>query len=155
MVKERILNRTGYTVSMYGSGNEQNSYGGYYGTPENPMGTNVAFARASMICGFISLGLAVSAFFSAFAVPVAAVGIILAMLSSRRGKNLPRKAMTGVIASAAGLFIGLVILVASMVTVLTSDSLGNMMKTYEDMYEQTFGEDFDWSTYGIDTGKYI
>ena len=122
---------------------------GYYGTPENPAGTNNRLASASMIIGLISLALLFTFVFSTFSIPLGALGLVLAFMSTRAGKNVPSKAKTGILASAIGLGVGIILTVVSFVTVIKSGMLGSMLNQYSSLYEQMYGEEIDWSDYGI------
>ena len=132
---------------MYQDNYGQNSNNGFYGSPDNPMGTNSSLAKGSAICGFISLGLGISAIFSMFAVPVGAVGCILGMLSSRRGKNAPKSARTGVITSTVGLSIGVFITASVLITTFSRIPLSTIIQQYNDMYEQMENGTYDFSNY--------
>ena len=132
---------------MYQDNYGQNSNNGFYGSPDNPMGTNSSLAKGSAICGFISLGLGISAIFSMFAVPVGAVGCILGMLSSRRGKNAPKSARTGVITSTVGLLIGVFITASVLITTFSRIPLSTIIQQYNDMYEQMENGTYDFSNY--------
>ncbi len=138
---------------MYQDNYGQNSNNGFYGSPDNPMGTNSSMARGSFICGFISLGLGITAIFSVFAIPVGAVGCIMGMLSSRMGKKTPKKAMTGIIASAVGCVIGLVITASLLITTLSQYPLSSIIQQYNDMYEQIENGNYSLGSYS-DFGSY-
>ncbi len=129
--------------NFYSNGQNSN----FYGTPENPMGTNAALSRCSVVFGFISLGLALSAVLSVFAIPVGAIALILAMLSTRRGKNIPRKAVSGIIASVAGIFLGLIIVVSSFVTLLKTGTLQQVINDSQTIIEQMYGDDAQVNAY--------
>ena len=128
----------------------QNTNGNYYGSPDNPMGTNPSLAKGSFICGFISLGLAITAIFSIFSIPVSAIGMMLGFMSSRRGKNFPRKATTGIIASSVGLVIALAITVSVMATVFSQIPLKTFIDQYSNMYEQIENGNYDYSNFAFD-----
>ncbi len=132
---------------MYQDNYGQNSNNGFYGSPDNPMGTNSSLAKGSAICGFISLGLGISAIFSMFAVPVGAVGCILGMLSSRRGKNAPKSARTGVITSTVGLLIGVFMTASVLITTFSRIPLSTLIQQYNEMYEQMENGTYDFSNY--------
>ena len=132
----------------------QNSNGNYYGTPDNPMGTNPSLATGSFICGFISLGLAVTAVFSIFSIPASAIGIMLGFMSARRGKNFPKKATTGIIASSVGLVIGLAITISVMATVFSQIPLKVFLNNYNTMYEQIENGNYNYSNFGFDSDSF-
>ncbi len=140
---------------MDSRGYGQNTYGNYYGTPENPMGTNASFAKGSFICGIISIGMAMSVIFSFFSVPVGAVGLMLGMLSSRKNKNIPRKTMTGIVSSGIGLFIGLVVIIASFAVILKDSSITDLINQYNTIYEQIENGNINpYGSYGDTFGSY-
>ena len=126
-----------------------NSNGANYGTPDNPAGTNSKLASASMIIGLISLALLFTFVFASFSIPLGALGLVLAFLSTRAGKGVPTKAKTGILASSIGLGVGIILTVVSFVTVIKSGMLGSLLNTYSTMYEQMYGEEIDWNCYGF------
>ena len=130
--------------SYYNNTNE-----GYYVTPDNPSGTNYKLASASMIIGLISLALLFTFVFSSFSIPLGALGLVLAFMSTRAGKGIPTKAKTGILASSIGLGMGIILTVVSFVTVVKSGMLGSLLNTYSTMYQQMYGEEIDWNRYGF------
>ena len=126
-----------------------NSNGANYGTPDNPAGTNSKLASASMIIGLISLALLFTFIFSSFSIPLGALGLVFAFMSTRAGKGVPTKAKTGILASSIGLGVGIILTVVSFVTVVKSGMLGSLLNTYSAMYEQMYGEEIDWNNYGF------
>ncbi|MCR4618519.1 MAG: hypothetical protein K5669_10110 [Lachnospiraceae bacterium] len=111
------------------------------------MGTNSALARSALVMGFISLGLGVSAIFSTFAIPLGAISLILALLSARKGKQLPKKAMTAVIASVAGIALGIIITLSAFVSLFKSGKLMEVINESQSIVEQVYGEDYQVNAY--------
>ena len=134
---------------MYYNSENNSINEGEFGTPDKPYGTNSRLAATSMILGLISVGALFTFVFSSFSIPLGAIGLLLAFMSTRLGKGIPSKAKTGILASSIGLGMGLLLTVISFITVIKSGMLGNLLNTYSSMYQQMYGEEIDWSDYGI------
>ncbi len=90
---------------------------------------------ASMTAGIISLILIISG----FAVPVAALGIIFAVMSSD-GKSIEGRGQTGLIISIIGLVFGLIITISSLYIVL-SGTYDKIIKQLESTYSNDSSND--------------
>lgn len=123
-------------------GNNSSSYG-----PVDAEGTNSGFAKASMIFGIISVATIMTGIIP---VMTGAAGTLFAILSRRRGKALPRRARVGLPVSVAGMVIGLIITISSVVSVYGSIKSGEFWNDFGTMYEQMYGEEFNWKDFGID-----
>lgn len=114
-----------------------------------------AFATASLIAGILSI---VSILTAILPFPLGALGILFAILSYRKGQELPSASKTGLITSIIGLSLGVVIMIAvinTLPTVLRDPMyrayLNNMCKS---TYGVTFDEMVEKDT-GIDLNKYF
>ena len=123
----------------------------YYQNQNQDMNQNVpqedprfrAFSIASMVCGIVSLVLCCTGM---LAIPAAALGILFALLTRRRGQRMSNMCVAGLWLSCVGLVLGIFITISSMITVLTDPSYLNML---DQMYQQMYGvslEEF-WQSY--------
>lgn len=108
---------------------------------------NSRFASASMICGFISLGMIMTGILS---IAVGGLGILFASLSTRNGVAMHRKAKVGLTASIFGFIVGIIVTAISAISVYASIKDGTFLKQFNQMYESVYGESIDLKEYGID-----
>lgn len=121
----------------YNFNQDQNNY---YGTPDEPMGTNTAFAKTAFILGFVALGLAFSIMFSSFGIMAGTAGLFFAIMSGRRGKGIPKKGRTAIICSIVAIVISLLIMTLVISVLVMDGSLVDMWTEYMNLYEQMSGE---------------
>lgn len=143
-----------------GYNNSYNNDYYYYNNPNNvnrpdTVGTNPRLATASMVFGIASLATMWTGIGSLFC---GAMGVIFANLSKRRGKATLGKAKAGLVMSVIGLVIGVFLLIYSMFIVSMAFATNGPLKEFKDeysrMYEQVYGEEFDWSSLGLNMDDY-
>lgn len=116
----------------------------YYQSPVNLDGTNRKFGGAALGCGISSL---VTLLFGVPSVILGALGILFANLSRRRGKGYAPKAVGGLVMSIAGLVLGLVLTVNSVIYVYTLMNSDAFQKTMLDTYTTMYGEEYGTELY--------
>lgn len=115
---------------------------------EEYQGNNPRLAKASLICGFISIGLAIT---GVLAIPVGAVGCLFSNMSSRKNTPKLRTSSIGLGVSLAGMFAGIFITIFSVITIWPSIKSGELLREYESIYKAIYGEEFSLEDYGINT----
>ena len=129
--------------NQYDSQNQYNGYGQYNNTRNSTNG----FAVASMVCGIISIVLCCTIVLS---LPFAALSILFAVLSHRKGRNLPGMSIAGISTGIMSLVFTLFMVVYVFVQLpfMLNDPYfrHQLDETYEDMYGMDF-EEF-WEYYG-------
>ncbi len=113
-------------------------------TPRNPSNN---FAIASLICGIASLLLCCTVIFS---IPLAALSILFALLSSRKGAGMPGMSIAGISTGIVSLILTIttvVFLFAQLPRMLQDPDFRRQLDT---TYEEMYGMDFDefWEYYG-------
>lgn len=113
------------------------------------------FANVSMIIGILSIA---TFFTGIIPYPLAALGILFALLSRHKGKRLDSYAKTGIITSIIGMCVATVVLINVILSIPTY--LGN--KEYREylnrVCEQANGQSFDdmmKESFGIDLDEYF
>lgn len=136
----------------YQSSNNPNQYdsqnqSGGSGQYNNTRNSTNSFAVASMVCGIISLVLCCTIVLS---LPFAALSILFAVLSYRKGRNLPGMSIAGISTGIMSLVFTVFMMVYVLVqlpAMLDDPYFRNQLdQTYEEMYGMDF-EEF-WEYYG-------
>lgn len=108
------------------------------------------FTIASLVLGISSLLTVCTAILP---LPLGALGIIFAVLSYRKGKQMDTMTVTGIATSCVGLFFSLVVFgiaFAMMPAMLRDPEYRDMLNRYsESMYGQSYDDLFE-NAYGID-----
>lgn len=120
---------------------EDSSQNPYYNQPiRSPFRQNT-FATAALVCGILSLLSLCTGFIS---MVLGALGVLFAVLASRKGKLLPQSATAGIILSGLGLVFSLMIITATFIqlpAMLRNDATRQQMDAfYERMTGVTFTE---------------
>lgn len=96
-----------------------------------------AFSIASMICGLIAI-LACCA--GVLSLPFGALSILFAVLSKRRGKNMPVMSITGIWLGCVGILLGILMTVYSFFMVFNDPVVYEQVNA---TYELLYGESLD------------
>lgn len=106
--------------------------------PAKPPGT-LGFAIASMVCGISSLLLCCLG----IALPLAALGILFALLSHRKGHYLSGFSITGIVTGCSGMVLGIIylVLVIFMYQFEESQPIEESQPTWDN--RQEYFEEFD------------
>lgn len=137
-------NNSGFNNSDYSNRNYNN-----LGNPNNPpVPDSNGMSAAALVLGIASLVLTCCS--GGFGFPVAALGIIFALLS-RRGRHMNTQAKVGLGLSIGGIVLAVITVVLSMVILFSSgifSTMTDMMNQY-DMSTESGMEDFleDWEDY--------
>lgn len=120
---------------------QDSSQNPYYNQPtRSPLRQNT-FATAALVCGILSLLSLCTGFVS---LALGALGVLFAVLASRKGKQMHQSAMAGVILSGLGLVISVMIIAATFIqlpAMLRDDATRQQMDAfYERMTGVTFTE---------------
>lgn len=98
------------------------------------------FAAASMVLGILALLTLGTVFLP---LPLAALGILFAVLAHRKGKKRDASCLTGLITSSIALVVSMSLIAASLAmipTILRSPEYRKQLNTFS---EQLYGENFD------------
>ncbi|MDE6675206.1 MAG: DUF4190 domain-containing protein [Acetatifactor sp.] len=116
----------------------------------SPVTRRNPFTIASLVLGICSLLTICTAILP---LPLGALGIIFAILSYRKGRQMDAMAITGIATSCVGLFFSLImfgITFAMMPSMLRDQEYRDMLNRYsESVYGQSYDDLFE-NTYGID-----
>ena len=123
---------------QYDRWNSSASNSSYYNQPTHrPYGQG--FIIASVICGALSVTACCTGILS---LPLGALGILFALLTYRRGKNINGTVMTGIVLSTMGIITGVSMLIYSFYT-LPDMMRDPMFRNQVDaITEQMYGMDF-------------
>ncbi|MBR1854644.1 MAG: hypothetical protein IJ794_16120 [Lachnospiraceae bacterium] len=85
------------------------------------------FSTASFLCGLLSVFLCCTGILS---IPVAALGILFAVLTKRQGQPIPPVSVSGIFLSCLGMALGLSICIYAFYTVLKDPEMLNLIQEY-------------------------
>lgn len=118
--------------------NSNASNSSYYNQPTHrPYGER--FAIASGICGILSLS---SCCFLLFSLPLAALGLLFAVLSYRSGRKMSTPCFTGILFSSLGLTCAVVLCIYSLAMMPVFLKNEVFRSRFDAVTEQVYGMDF-------------
>ncbi len=109
-----------------------------------------AFSNASMLLGIFALLSLATVFLP---LPLAALGILFAFLTHRKGQKRELSCLVGLVSSSAALIISVFTIIASLAMLPTMLKSPEYRKQLDVLSEQLYGESFDdmvETLYGID-----
>lgn len=120
---------------------QDSTHNPYYNQPTRSPYRENPFATAALVCGILSLLSTCTGFISLI---LGSLGILFAVLGSRKGKRMHQSAAAGIALSSMGLAFSVVILIVSFIQLpymLKDDATRRQLDSlYESMTGQTFTE---------------
>ena len=131
----------GYDDENWDRWNSNSSHSSYYNQPTHrPYGQ--AFAIASLVLGLLSVTIGCCG----FSLPLGALGILFALLGSRKGRKMESTARTGLILSVIGLIMGIFLTIISFLLI--------PLLMQNDAYRELFNNYFRAGT-GMELEEYL
>ena len=147
--REDVLIGKGLITMDYNQyNNGQNYRNQNYFEQQTPRKKGSGFAIASMVCGICSAVL----FCMGLSLPFAALGILFAVLTRRKGKTMDSISIAGIATSCIGLFLSIIMIINVFVQLPRMMEDPALRKELDTVYEGIYGENFAdfWeNNYGI------
>lgn len=128
--------------------NQQNPQDPYYVSsnqpytppPQSNRPANNGMSIASMVLGIASIVMCCTGFMS---LPLGALGLLLAILTKRKGKALPGMSIAGMVTSIIGLLLGVFMIIYLIVFAVMSEDPTFQNEYLDPLYEEAYGMDYE------------